>query len=493
MSPHVIVVGAGSAGCLVAARLSEDPGVQVTLLEAGPDHGLTATAPRLRSANWIDAMISPEAFDTQALAARRLGGDVRQYHRGFGLGGSGSVNAMLALPGLPRDYDRWASAYGLDQWSWDQVEPVFAALQDDLVRSPEADLTPVDAALIAAAEALGLPSDVDTYTPDDGGGVLYRNADEHGRRSSLERYLQPALDRPNLTVRTEAPIRRILLDGDRAVGVELRDGTRLDADEVVLCAGTIHTPAILARSGLRRPGLGQGLQDHPAASVFLRLKEPYRELRRELPCINGVLRLSSQHADGDIHVLPMHGALSETSPGHHAVLMAAVMTVTSVGEIRLDPDDPDGAPVVEENMLDTQRDREVMREAVERVLELLETPAIAEIVEEAFVDPQGTPASALRTDEGYERWLQGHLGDYFHAVGTARMGSAEDPAAVVDQAGRVHGWTGVRVIDCSVMPEVPAANTHLPVVMVAERLSAALREDLTATTGATTTPSRRNR
>ncbi|WP_193606743.1 GMC family oxidoreductase [Nocardioides lijunqiniae] len=475
---RIIVVGAGSAGCVVAARLSQHPGHEVVVLEGGPDHAGTDVGTQLASANWIDAMGAAAAFDPDLLATRLASDTPRQYHRGRGLGGSGAVNAMLALPGLPRDYDRWAEVYGLDAWSWSAVEPTFRALKRDLVATPRSGYTPMDNALVDAAAELGLPSDVDTHTPYDGGGTLWRHADHAGRRSSLETYLTPARDRDNLIVRTDSRVDRLLVEDGRVTGVLLTDGSSLHADQVVLSAGTIETPAILLRSGCDRPGVGKGLQDHPAASILLALKPGHQEVRAKESCINAVLRLSSQVAEGDIHILPMQGALSVSSPQHHAVVMAAVMTVTSTGEVRLDPDRPTGPPVIAERMLTTERDRAVMREAVAHAVRLLDTQAFRDIVEEAFIDADGTPVSALADPEAYERWLAGSVGDYFHAVGTARMGAADDPGAVVDQRGRVHGMAGVRVIDCSVMPEVPAANTHLPAVMLAERMSSALLADL---------------
>lgn len=478
---RIIVVGAGSAGCVVAARLAEGTDDRVILLESGPDRTGTDVARTLASVNWIDAMGVAEAFHPDLMATRLEGGELRQYQRGRGVGGSASVNAMLALPGLPNDYDRWAQEYGLDQWSWDEVRPWFDRLKKDLVASDRSAYSPIDAALVDAAGAFGLPSDVDTYTPDDGGGALWRNATAGARHSSLEAYLDPARDRANLLIRPDSKVDRLVLRDGSVTGVLLTDGTRLDADEVVLCAGTFETPAILMRTeGYARPGLGNGLQDHPAASVFLSLKPAFRPTAPGAPCIGAVLRLSSSVGAGDIHLLPMHGALGVTTPAHHGLVMAAVMAVTSTGRVRLNPADPQAAPLIEERMLATEQDRTAMREAIAALEKVLATEPFTQIVEEAFIDATGTPLTALRDNDFYRRWLLTSIGDYFHAVGTARMGSADDPGAVVDQQGQIHGLRHVRIVDASIMPEVPSANTHLPVVMLAERLSAALLADLAA-------------
>lgn len=476
--PRIIVVGAGSAGCVVAARLSENPANEVVLLESGPDRH-AGDVPGLASLNWLDAMAQTDAFHPDVFATRLENDAPRLYHRGRGVGGSGSVNAMLALPGLPSDYATWVDDYGLDQWSWEHVSPWFDRIRPDLVRSSLEAYTPVDRALVAAAEEFDLPADVDTLGPDNGGGALWRTSTAEARHSSMERYLEEARTRVNLTVRADSKVDRLLMLDGRAHGVVLLDQTSLEADEVVLCAGTFETPAILMRTpGIDRDGLGQGLQDHPAASAFLSLRPEFRETQKDGVCIGAVLRLSSSVGNGDVHLLPLHGTFGETNPPHQGIVMAALMNVTAVGRVFLNSENPTGPPVIAERMLSTEHDRIAMRDAIDHLVRALETAPFAEIVEQAFVDADGTPLSALADPDFYEKWLTQSIGDYFHAVGTARMGHVDDPNAVVDQQGRVHGVAGLRVIDASIMPEVPSANTHLPTVMLAERLVAVLADDL---------------
>lgn len=468
----VLVVGAGSAGCIVAARLSEDPWRNVILFEAGEDHG---QAPELQSVNWLDALGYRAAFYPDLFAAKTVGGVPRLYQRGRGIGGSAATNAMLALPGLPSDYDNYAEKYGLSSWSWENVSPWFDTLKCTLRRSSAAEQTPVDRALLRSGSVLGLPDAVDSYTPDDGSALLYRTADQHGRRSSRELWLDPALDRPNLTVRAGSQVDRIVFAGNRATGVRLADGEEVAGDRVILCAGTFESPCILMRSGIEIPGLGQGLQDHPAISLYFSMKPEFRETNPDIPCIGAVMRCSSSVGAGDLHLLPLHGALAASTPQAHGLLMVAVMRTRSQGSLRLNPEQPLAPPLVDARMLEDPADRLAMREGVTAALRVLAGSAFQDIVEHVFIDERGTPATELVHEEKLEQWISRYVGDYFHAVGTARMGHADDPGAVVDERGNVHGLRGVSIWDASILPEVPSANTHLPVVMLAERLSSAYR------------------
>ena len=190
---RVVVVGAGSAGCLVAARLSEEPHLRVVLLEDGPDHSTEIVDAKLSSWNWLDALEATEAFVPDLMARRHVTDLPRQYRRGRGLGGTALLNAMIAMPGLPADYDRWASEFGLPDWSWKEVGPVFTKLKHDLMVAPHASLTPLDNALLSAAPELGLANDADLLGADDGAGRLWLNAVQGRRHSSRERYLKPAI------------------------------------------------------------------------------------------------------------------------------------------------------------------------------------------------------------------------------------------------------------------------------------------------------------
>lgn len=472
-----MVVGSGSAGCVVASRLSERRDLRVILLESGPDRSAIGPASVLASVNFSKVIELENAFNPDLMATRLRHDAPRMYHRGRGVGGSASVNAMVALPGIPADYDAWAEM-GVEGWSWEDVSPTFDRLRADLTRSSEEEITPLDAALLKAADHFGLPAGVDTYTSQDGSGILWRTADDARRRSSWEVYLEPVLGRSNLTIRTGAHVEHVDLSGGRATGVVLVGGERIAADEVVLCAGAIETPAILLRSAIDRAGIGRGLQDHPAASFFLKLKDSVPPPDPFRPCIGVVLRLPADGNQGVLQVLPLHGQLGDSKPQHDGLLLAAVMSVTSTGTVELNPDDPAGPPVISENMLATERDRNLMAAAMKILRRTLATPSFAELVEEVYIDRVGTPLTALDDPSSLEEWYNHAIGDYWHAVGTARMGRRGDPLAVVDNAGRVHETDRLTVIDASVIPVLPRANTHLPVVMVAERLALQLLERL---------------
>jgi 5-(hydroxymethyl)furfural/furfural oxidase len=481
----VVIVGAGSAGAAMAARVSEDNACRVLLVEAGADYCSADTPPAISGPNFTRAL-GLRGFhwrDLKAVLTDRQ--SPRSYPCGRGVGGSSAINGQLAVRALPSDFSGW---FG---WSWEEALAAFIGLEDDLDYGSapyHGRGGPLPISRVASkdwgavSEALwnsGLTRHPDLNAPDSTGLSPIAWNRREGRRASVkDAYLEPARNRANLTISANTLAARVVFYGSRVAGVEVvtAGGVRLvEADCVIVCAGALYTPALLLRSGLGPAdevralgidviadllGVGQNLYDHPSAWFSFPLRQEARTRSVDVLPGYSILRFSSGLAPNDVQILPLDRTFTTTSGG----LMVSVMRPFSRGTVRLRDRHPTTDPIVEFRLLTDSRDLARLRDGFRYCLSLMETAPFTSITE-GICQPG---------DEHLDEWLLTHCDGNSHAGGTCRMGPPGDPQTVVDATGRVLGVDGLRVVDASIVPEPVSAPPQLSVIMIAERLSQAL-------------------
>ena len=498
----VIVIGAGSSGAVIATRASEHPARSVLLIEAGPDYGDIEKTPY----DLINSHNNSYTDHDWGLQYQPTFGRSDPLPRGRVTGGSSAVNTTIALRGMPEDYDEWAGQ-GNGEWAWEKVLPAFRRLERDLDfgdkpyhgdagpisirRYPPEDLLPQHQAFLAASRELGYPDCADANDPDGwGAGPHPMNKLGRLRVSCAIGYLAAARIRPNLEIRANALVLRLLFKSGKCTGVEIEttDGQveQVSSRLVVLSAGAIMSPAILIRSGIGPgaqldalgieqvrdvAGVGANLSDHPALAVVCRVKDP-SIIDADQPLIQTILRYTADGSDkrNDLQIEQL--SFAGVAGGPPSFMIAAVLEYQyGRGELRLRTADPHDQPVIDNQFCDDDRDTQRLIQCFKDTVAFTQQKPLADLIQLVTF-----PDLKRRIDDAFIANLcRRRASSGYHPCGTVKMGPAADPMSVVDQHGCCHAVDALVVADASIMPGVPRANTNLTSIMIGEMVGEWIR------------------